>query len=192
MSKNRWSKQIGFSVSLAVITLLILLSMIILSRDTRVSAAQQDTIITLIPPNQAYTGELITVKLVVNNADNLAGYQATVRHGNSDLHLSEAIAEEGLSLSGRDMIPLAPVWQEDAVGLGAATCPVADCSDSQYDSAPRYLQGANGYVELARLEFITSTPGQYNLTLENVQLVDPQGNQLGATPTNIVLEVNTR
>lgn len=192
MSKNRWSRQIGFSVSLAVITLLIVLSMIILSRDARVSAAQQDTIVTLIPPNQAYTGELITVKLVVNNADNLAGYQATVRYGNSDLHFSGAIAEEGLSLSGRDMIPLAPVWQEDAVVLGAATCPVADCSDSQYDSAPRYLQGVNGYVELARLEFITSTPGQYNLTVENVQLVDPQGNQLGATPANIVLEVTTR
>ena len=192
MPKNILSRPIGFFALSGVIILLVLASSVILNRDAQVSAAQQGTVVTLIPPDQAYPGELITVKLVVNNAQNLAGYQGTVRYGVNDLRLTGVIPAEGLSRSGRDIIPLEAVWGEGTVVVGAATCPVADCNDSQYDTAPRYLQGADGYVELSSLEFIAQAPGQYQMTLENVQLVDPQGNQLGAVSTNVVLEVNTR
>lgn len=192
MPKSLLPKQIGFFVLLVVIILFALTSLIIFGQDARVSAAQQGTIVTLIPPDQAYPGELITVKLVVNNAQNLAGYQGTLRYDVTNLGRVGIIPESGLSLTGRDMIPLRPVWREDSVIFGAATCPVADCTDSQYNSAPRYLAGVAGYVELANLQFVAEAPGRYNLTLENVQLVDPQGNQLGASIANVVLEVDSK
>lgn len=192
MPKNILSRQSSLFTLLAIIIPFALTGLIIFSRDARVSAAQQGTIVTLIPPDQAYTGEVIIVKLVVNNAQNLAGYQSTVRYGVGDLRATGATPEKGLSLSGRDIKHLASVWGEGTVVLGAATCPVADCNDSQYDSAPRYLQGVDGYVELASLEFYTQIPGRYDLILENTHLVDPQGNQLGAALANAVLEVNTK
>lgn len=192
MTKTILTQPLKFLPLISALILFVLAGIVLLSRDIFVNAAQQGTIVSLIPPDQAYVGELITVKLVVYNAQNLAGFQSAVHHDANNLYVSGAIFEKGLSQSGRDIMPIIPIRREDAVILGAGTCPVADCSDTQYNSAARYTQGVNGYVELAKLELIANAPGRYELILEDVQLIDPQGNQLGATTTNVMLEVNER
>ena len=152
----------------------------------------RQTSVSLVMPDQAYVGELIRVKLVVNDAQDLAGYQGTVNYNAAGLRLGGIDIGQDLARSGRDLMPLSPVERADSVVLGAVTCPVANCSTPQYDSSTRYNQGVDGYVELATLEMVAHAPGQYQFVLEDIQLVDPQANQLGAVVLNNVLEVTSR
>jgi hypothetical protein len=159
-------------------------------QETLVKAAQAGTVIILVPPDQAHPGEPIQVKLVASGAQNLAGFQATVRYDTS-LRMAGIVAEGGLTGSGRGIVPLAPIRREGAVLVGAATCPVADCAASDY-TLPRASLGVNGNVILATLELVASEPGHYQLAVEDVQLVDPQANQLGAATSDVTLEVTVK
>ena len=186
------AKQLFNPLLLAVVVGLVLGGLLMVSGSRVVNALQQETEVTLVTPTEAYAGELITVTLVVNNAQNLAGYQGLVRYDADYLTVAGVVPEKGLTLSGRDMMPLEPVRSQGVVFLGAGTCPVSDCSVSTYNSVPRFTLGVDGYVELSTLQFLVGPPGSYDLLLENVQLVDPQGNQLSATVTNTTLNVISR
>lgn len=193
MLKNKAPKHFKTLILLTAIILFALAGMAIFSGNGIVSAAQEETILTLVPPEQAHPNELIEVKLVVNNAHNLAGYQSVIHYNANGLRIGGFGMEEGLARSGRGLLPLEPVEREGSIVVGAVTCPVTDCSTPQYDSAQRHPQGVDGYVELVTLELIAEAPGRYEFVLEDVQLVDPQGNQLGVTVlNNVVLEVTVK
>ena len=190
MPKFKSSQLIKPLVFSTVIVLFALAGAVLFNQEVLVNAAQQGTVVTLVPPEQVRVGETITVKLVVHNANNLAGFQSTVNYDASHLYAAGAIMDTGLGQSGRDIMPSSPLLAEGSVIVGAGTCPVADCSDSQFNTATRIADGVDGYVELVKLELIANAPGSYELSLQDVQLVDPQGNQLGAATANAVLEVS--
>lgn len=173
----------------ATILLLAIVGTIAVKNYTNVNAAQQGTTIILLSPQNAYPGSLVTMNLIVDNAQNLAGYQATVWYDTDNLHLTGVDHQNGLSLSGRDMLLLEMIELENGVFFGAVTCPAANCGKARNPAASRYTQGVSGNIELATLSFIPQAPGRYEIILDNVHLVDPQANQLGATVTNTVLEV---
>lgn len=152
----------------------------------------QGTMVALLPPPAARAGELITVKLVVQNAHNLAGFQSTVSFDSTKLRLTGATIERGLTRSGRGMLQLGPVLRDSSVVVGAATCPAAVCSDPRPSQAARILQGVDGDADLATVSFYTETPGRYELTLGGVQLVDPQGVPLVAGTASALLDVTAR
>lgn len=174
---------------LVLITLVTGAGTTLLNQDGPASAAQAGTIITLVLPEEARPGELIPVKLVARQARNLAGFQAAVRFDSGSLRGAGLVMAQDLSRTGRQVMPLVPVRGDGVIYLGAATCPVADCSTSDYAAAPRSTQGVDGDVELATLEMVAFEPGDYPLSLDRLQLVDPQGNQLGAAALNVTLHV---
>lgn len=177
---------------LSITTILILIGVTAFKEGATVKAAQQETVVSLVLPSQTYAGEAISLKLAANNAQNLAGFQGTLSYDSTYLQLTGATIEQDLTRSGRGLLRLGPVRREGALVLGAATCPVSKCSDTGYETAERHPHGVDGYVELAEINFYTEAPGQYELRLTNIKLVDPQGNELGAISVSGRLLVTTR
>ena len=128
---------------------------------------------------------------MANNAHNVAGFQGAVAFDATTLSLEQAVIADGLKASGRDIVPFSPITRGNTIVLGAATCPVASCIDPRGAQAPRVLQGVDGQVELGTLSFRANAPGTYALQINNVQLVDPQGNRLVASTQNAVVTVST-
>jgi hypothetical protein len=157
-----------------------------------VVGASQEPALALVVQGQAQVGSLITVKVVGRNTNNLAGFQGVVRYDAAHLRLTGATVDNALSRTGRGLLPLGPVLRDGEVVLGAATCPVSDCATTQAPSTRRSSQGVSGQVELGTLSFYSTAPGNYTLTLDGVQFVDPQGNRLPVLAESMVLEVRDR
>lgn len=151
--------------------------------------ASGETTLTLVPVGQVRAGELITVRLVARNARDLAGFQGSVRYDTAGLRLTGASVDEGLGQGGRDVLPMGPVMSEGQVALGAATCPIGDCASQEPALARRVEGGVNGQVTLGTLEFVSQAPGSYNLSLDGVIFVDPQGNPLAVQAESLELLV---
>lgn len=160
-----------------------------LGRSALAQTPEKTAAVSLVVPAQAGAGRLIAVKLVAARVANLAGFQATVSYDPARLRLTGARIEKGLARGGRDVLPLGPVLREGSVVLGAATCPVAACNDPRPATAKRALEGIAGTVELAVFEFYSEQTGRYELRLDGVILVDPQGARLPAKAAGAVLEV---
>ncbi len=161
-----------------------------LNQATR-AGASQDTVVSFVPVGDTRAGALITVKLVGTNVRDLAGFQGTVHFDQQNLRLTGATVEKGLAASGRGVLPLGPVMRDGSVVLGAATCPISDCSSATPQLESRIAQGVSGQVELGTLEFYSGTPGSYNLTLDGLQFVDAQGNRLTVRAEPLVLQVQS-
>lgn len=153
--------------------------------------ASQETTVELVSPGSTSAGDVITVQLIARNVRNLGGFQSTVRFDPANLHVTGATLSDELKRSGRDVLPLGPVLREDAAVIGAVTCPAGSCADAQPQrSFLRMLAGVGGDVTLGDVSFLANGPGTYNLTLDNVKLVDPQGNLLTVRVINTTLTVN--
>lgn len=192
MFKRTMRRPLAYSALVAVLVLFTLTGIGLATRGAATAGAPAETTLTLEVPRRARPGELIRVKLVATGAADLAGFQGTVRFDPTQLRLTGAAIEKGLSKGGRDILPLGPVLRRDSVVLGAATCPVAACGDSRPARAVRQPRGVNGRVELATIEFYTETAGQYELRLEGVSLVNPQGTLLPSRAAGSVLRVSAR
>jgi hypothetical protein len=154
-----------------------------------VAGASGETVLTLEPAGEARAGQLITLRLVARNAQDLAGFQGVVQYDQAGLRLTGASVDGGLGRGGRGVMPLGPVMGDGSVALGAATCPIRDCASLQAQLAARAERGVSGRVELGTLEFYGAAPGSYSLSLEGVQFVDPQGNRLEVRAEPLLLEV---
>lgn len=188
-----------FALGLVILGALAFLAFALFNPQTGLSAFSGPTALSLVAPRTATVGELIEVKLVANNVRNLAGFQATVGVDPTQLRITGAAILPDLSRSGRDILKMGPVWPvvdddivRDAswVALGAATCPVADCSVAgDARQANLKLEGVSGRVELGLLHFLATHPGQYWVEISNVKLVDPQGAPLDTTLNGVWLTV---
>ena len=190
----------AWALGLIILGALAVLAYALFNPQTGLSAFSGPTAVSLVAPRSAGVGELISVKLVVNNVRNLAGFQATVSVDPTQLRLTGAAVLPDLSRTGRDILDLGPVWPEEAddnadiapswVALGAATCPVSDCSVAGDARKARLLpDGVSGRVELGLIQFMAAAPGQYLVQVSNVKLVDPQGAALDTTLNGILLTV---
>ena len=173
---------------LTLVGALVILGLLVLNNPVNAATAQGTSVVLELPRN-AHVGELISVKVVANNVHNLAGFQVQANYDPSKIRATGVLVADDLKLSGRDLVKLGPVLSDKAVIFGAATCPVRKCNDAKPKQAQRINQGVNGRIELGTIELYTETAGQYVLSLEDVQLVDPQGNLLAATTTNAILSV---
>jgi len=190
MLRARASRKLAYPIALVVLVVLGVGVAVMFGAGPAASAAQETRVI-LVPPSQARTGELVTVRLVAQHAHNLAGFQATVLFDSSRVRLTGATIEPGLTATGRDMLKLGPVLRDGSAVLGAATCPVANCSGAPATQTVRLLNGVDGQVELGTISFYIVTPGRYELKLDGVQLIDPQGKRLTTAATNAALVVTS-
>lgn len=176
---------------LTLVGAVVLVGVLMRGQQATAGAAQTMTV-ALIAPQQAHPGEQIDVQLVATDARNLAGFQATVQSADARLGLLGATLADDLTRGGRDLLPLGPLVDERRVTLGAATCPVASCGTLQRNAAARVDQGVDGRVVLGTIELVATQPGQYTLALENLRLVDPEGNQLPSTTRATVVQVTVK
>jgi len=165
----------------------VLVALGVLARSGIVGATGE-TAVVFVPEGDVRAGELITVRIEARNVSDLAGFQGTVRYNQADLRLTGATVGQELGRSGRGILPLGPVMGDGSVALGAATCPVVDCA-GLLNGTERVERGLNGRVQLGVLEFYSNAAGSYTLTLDGVQLVDPQGTKLAVSTAPFVLEV---
>lgn len=173
--------------------LILFAAMSVLQQDRAVQASPADgASMMLVPADEVREGEVIRVELVATNVQNLAGFQATVRLNSDALRLTGATIEEELTRSGRDILPLGPVLHSDEVILGAATCPVEDCNQSVFDPVTQASAGVEGNVTLATIELHANQAGTYELSLNEAQLIDPEGQVLDVTVTDSLLVVERR
>lgn len=168
------------------------LALVVALVQAGIVGASQDTVVTLVPTGEANVGELITLKLVANNARDLAGFQSSVQFDPTNLRMTGASVEGALGREGRGLVPLGPVMTDGKVALGAATCPIADCGSGTGTFSRAVETGVNGSVELGTIEFVSSAAGSYTLNLDGVQFVDPQGNKLNVRVEPFVLTVQSR
>lgn len=173
---------------LVSVAVCVLIALGLFARSGIVGAAGETTVV-FVPEGEVRAGDLITVRIEVRNASDLAGFQGTVRYDQASLRLTGATVDQDLTRSGRGILPLGPVMNEGSVALGAATCPAGDCAGQQSAGAARVERGLSGRVQLGTLEFYSTAPGSYTLSLDGVQLVDPQGNRLQVSTLPFVLEV---
>ncbi len=171
-------------VALAVVAVLAALA---LGFGGSVSASQEPRV--LLTGGNARIGEEVTLTLSASHVTNLAGFQANVGYDAAGLEIARAELQQGLKASGRDMFTLGPVGTDGMLTLGAATCPASSCTAAQPWRATKKTAGVDGDVALATLTFTAEQAGRYEITLNDVVLVDPQGNQLPATTVNAVVDV---
>ncbi len=189
MATARTQRRSSSSLALVVVAVLVMLGAIFFGYSA--VNASQETTVELVPSGSMSAGDVITVKLVAHNVRNLGGFQSTVRFDPAQLHVTGATLAEDLKRSGRDLLPLGPVLRDDAAVLGAVTCPAGSCENAQPQrSFLRMLAGVGGDVDLGDVSFLANAPGTYNLTLDNVQLVDPQGNRLTVRAVGTTLTVS--
>ncbi len=134
----------------------------------------------LLWPDRARAGAPIIVELVANDAINLAGFEATIQYDPTSLRYLGATVQKDLAGGGRYLLPLGPVHNGGQLFLGAATCPVRDCTAGYPFQGARQPVGVSGRVRLATLTFQSEGGGPHTLSLADVRLVDPQGEPLAA------------
>lgn len=192
LSLSSFSKNLRFRVLVAGLLALAGFAFLRPQFNQNVMAASGPTMVFLSQPAQVWVGETMVVKLMANNAKDLAGFQATISFDSAIVHLTSANLSADLSRTGRGLLTLGPIVGYDTVTLGAATCPVLVCENlAEARVAHRQTQGVSGWVELATLEVFIVAPGMHQLTLSEVQLVAPDGALLDAlTTATLVFTVN--
>lgn len=125
-------------------------------------------------PAHVALGTRIEVQLIVDHAQDLAGYEAQLLFDTSAAHFSGFHQRDSdLKKFGRDVIPLEEGELPDGVTLGLASCPYQNCVDLSGSPQPK---GANGRVRLGSVLIGTDRPGQLELRFDHLKFVDSSGN----------------
>jgi hypothetical protein len=176
-------------LSLFIIGLLVCIGLVSL-RPSWVNAALNapatfgPTTVFLSSATQVPLGQSTTLQLLVHNAKNLAGFQATLTFDPNVIHLTQAQVSAELSATGRGVVALGPYIRPQAATVGAATCPILDCTNlTAARQALSEPPGVSGQITLAEFEIVVVAPGAHTLMLSEVQLVAPDGALLDATTT---------
>lgn len=130
-------------------------------------------------PDFVEVGERIEINLEVQNAQDLAGYEAQLLFDTSAAHFSGLHQRNSdLKKFGRDVLPLEVTELPDGVAMGLASCPYPDCVELKGNPQPK---GANGKVRLGTVFIGTDQEGRLELLFEHLKFVDPSGNLLAVT-----------
>ena len=178
-------------VAAALSVLLVLTGMLLFTQQAAVGAPSAPTV-ALVVRGPARVGEPLTIQVVATGVRNLAGFQSTLAFDPAQLQVQDVAIADELKASGRDLLPLGPVFRPGAVVLGAVTCPVDQCNTARYTAKDPARPGVGGRVVLAELVVEPAAAGQLQLRLEGVQVVDPQGGVLPVGVTHATLDVAAR
>lgn len=127
-------------------------------------------------PAQVALGDPIEIQVVVDHAQDLAGYEAQLLFDTSAAHFSGLLQRDSdLRKFGRDVIPLEEGELPDGVTMGLASCPFENCVELNGNPQPR---GANGKVRLGTIEIGTDQEGVLELRFDHLKFVDSSGNSI--------------
>src|ERR1041385_9404683 len=129
-------------------------------------------------PSKIKLGEPIQIKLAVQNAADVAGYEANLEFDSSAVELNGVSQRHSgdLKAQGRDVQALGPVERPNEVSFGMYSCPVADCVDR---ASSRHDGGLGGRVQLAVIELAAHQPGVVEVRFSGAHFVDASGGTIG-------------
>src|SRR5512142_2603638 len=137
-------------------------------------------------PAHVQLGDPIEIQVIVDHAQDLAGYEGQLLFDTSAAHFSGFQQRDSdLKKFGRDVIPLEEGELQDGVAMGLASCPYQDCVQLKGNPQPK---GANGKIRLATVQIGTDQEGLLQLRFDHLKFVDPSGN---AIPVQIPQSVIT-
>lgn len=125
-------------------------------------------------PAELGPGQPIEVELVVEGAEDIAGFEMQVLYDSSAAEFAGLhIRENGLKQKGRDVVPLSAIQLPEGASIGAFSCPVEQCAANRRSQQNNL---ASGTVQLGSFELIPLKPGVIEITFASTQFVDSQGN----------------
>jgi CSLREA domain-containing protein len=125
-------------------------------------------------PAQVAVGEVFALNLRVEQASDLAGYEAAILFDTSVAEYAGLQQRQNdVKRFGRDVSPLTVVDLPNGAAVGLFSCPVNDCVTGE---GPRVGHGANGNVNLATVFLVANAPGLLEVKLDGVKFVDGAGN----------------
>jgi CSLREA domain-containing protein len=137
-------------------------------------------------PAQVQLGDRIEIQMIVDHAQDLAGYEAQLLFDTTAAHFSGFEQRDSdLKKFGRDVIPLEEGELSDGVTMGLASCPYQDCVNLKGNPKTK---GANGRVRLGTVIVGTDQQGRLELRLDHLKFIDSNGNTI---PVNIAQPVIT-
>ncbi|HEX5167499.1 MAG TPA: hypothetical protein VFV93_18965 [Thermomicrobiales bacterium] len=138
-------------------------------------------------PEEALAGEPIEIRLVIDDANGIAAFDATIGFDTSiaSLQSFDQRANDLVDL-GRDVKALGPVELPDGVAVGAYACPAESCADLAGKS--RNTAQGTGSFRLAAFTIVGWQPGPLTIDLTTAQFTDGSGRPVevdlsGATVT---------
>jgi CSLREA domain-containing protein len=125
-------------------------------------------------PKQAQVGHPITIRLFVEGAADVGGYETNILFDKKSAEFTD------LTLLGKELTnlepnvgPLGPVVAKRGVSIGAFSCPVEDCVYSA--GSPKAQPVIGGTAELATVTVIPNRAGRIEFKLSATRVVDTSG-----------------
>jgi CSLREA domain-containing protein len=140
-------------------------------------------------PTQVEVGDRIEIQLIIQNARDIAGYEAQLLFDTSVAHYSGLHQRDSdLKKFGRDVIPLVVTESPEGIAMGLASCPYPDCVEMKGTPQPR---GANGKVRLGTVLIGTDQEGLLELSFAHLTFVDASGNviDIQVPTTRVIVQV---
>lgn len=160
-------------VAMAAVLVAVVLASAVWSQRTAAGTPQEPDV-ALVMPEHAQAGQPLTVRVVARHVRDLAGFQGSIRFDQNNLRMAD-FTSSALSATGREIIQLGPVVRDGVVTFGVATCPVSRCASRQPATTPQVARGLENDVELGTISFVAVNPGQFDLALTEVRLIDTNG-----------------
>lgn len=138
-------------------------------------------------PGQVKPGQVISIQLTIENAANIAGYEAAVLYDTSAAEFAGIAQHDNpLRQLGRDIIPLTVVHTPAGSAIGLASCPMANCVQHQGNRVDR---GGAGRLSLATLDLLPLKEGVLEIKFDALKFVDAAGSPVQVQVPNSTLSV---
>jgi hypothetical protein len=125
-------------------------------------------------PEEALVGEPIDIRLIIDDANGIAAFDAIVGFDTSAAGLQGFRPRENdLVDLGRDVTGLGPVELPEGVAVGAYACPFENCAD--ITGKTRNTQDGTGTFRLAAFTIVAEQPGPLTIDLTSAQFTDGTG-----------------
>jgi len=150
---------------------LILFLLLVWGATVATALGQPQTILRLQPQSiQAAAGRSIELRVVIDGVQNLGAFQFTLVYDPEIVKVEAVSVGDFPASTGRSVNPLGPKVENGRALFGAFS----------FGDAP----GPNGNGVLAVVTLVAKGPGESELRLDDVQVVDIAGNRIPATVEN--------
>lgn len=144
--------------------------------------------LTIQAPEEALVGEPIEVSLVIDDANGIAAFDATIGFDTSAAALqSFRPRDNDLVDLGRDVKALGPVEVPDGVAVGAYACPFENCADIA--GKARNEQLGTGAFRLAAFTLVAEQAGPLTIDLSSARFTDGTGRPVEVDLSGAVVTV---
>ena len=136
------------------------------------SAASPRLVLTA--PDEVLVGDPIEVRLTIEDANGVAGFEVTVGFDTETASLQSFRPQENdLAAMGLDVEGMGPVEVPGGIAIGAYACPYSDCTNPAAEK--RNEQNGTGTYRLATMTLAAWQAGPLTIDLSSARFADVSG-----------------